>query len=305
LSGEINHGDSGVPVINMDENVIGITNAKDLMKDGHAQAITISLLVDLLKKKGINPFKNGGTEPKTPDNLPVVNDNFTGRDDDVKRVLEQLSHHHIVTITGLGGIGKSELAKVVAHAAGGEEWAADGMQYIDLQAMTDASAVMTALVAGLGLHRPANIVALAQQLSGRRLYVHDDLYQALVNDGEGVWTVVEALYQYAKPAHFLLTCREWVGEPAETNLLPLDKLLSPHDAILFRKLADACHYKWHEGDEERLKALLRERDGLDGYPLAINIAANLLNPMLNLSLQEVLEQWEDCRTASIQLPDTP
>jgi hypothetical protein len=56
------------------------------------------------------------------------------------------------------------------------------------------------------------------------------------------------------------------------------------------------NYVWREGDEGRLTALLRE---LDGCPLALTIATNLL---YDSSLQDVLQQWKYRHTAALRVP---
>ena len=48
LSGAINPGDSGAPVINDEGFVIGIVNANDRSRAGHAQAVPVARLTDLL-----------------------------------------------------------------------------------------------------------------------------------------------------------------------------------------------------------------------------------------------------------------
>jgi hypothetical protein len=62
-------------------------------------------------------------------------------------------------------------------------------------------------------------------------------------------------------------------------------------------LAEGEGYEWREGDEERLANLLRD---LDGYPLAITIAASLLYG--GSSLQTVLRRWQNRRTAALKVP---
>jgi predicted ATPase len=100
-------------------------------------------------------------------------------------VLGRLGLKRFVTLTGLGGIGKSELARAVAHAARGREWAAEGVLYVDLQSATSASLAQERLCTKLKIQPAADAAALAQQLGGHRLYVLDDLHQALVKDRRG------------------------------------------------------------------------------------------------------------------------
>jgi hypothetical protein len=63
-----------------------------------------------------------GTPPRFPGALPetwnvpaIRNRNFVGRDDDLAALQAALDSRHVVALTGLGGIGKSQLAVQLAH----------------------------------------------------------------------------------------------------------------------------------------------------------------------------------------------
>jgi len=299
LNGDINPGDSGAPVVNTEGKVVGIVDLKDRKRDGQAMALPVSLLLDLLTKNGVALAEEAEESGDDLPRLPSVSDNFTGRDAEVERVLGRLGLKRVVTLTGLGGIGKSEMARAVAHAARGQEWAAEGVLYVDLQSATSANEAQVRLRTDLGLQPAADAAALARQLGGNRLYVLDDLHQALVKDRRGVQALVRALHDYAAPARFLLTSRDLVGvSGGMESAFPLDRLPPPHDAELFRKLAEGDGYEWRDDDEEqRLPDLLRD---LDGYPLAITIAASLLYG--GSSLQTVVRQWRNRRTAALKVP---
>jgi hypothetical protein len=213
-------------------------------------------------------------------------------------MMELLGHYRVITITGVGGIGKSELAKAIADEACEQAWAGDGVHYVDLQSATNSDAIVSALVTGLGLQPVTNVGALAQQLSGRHLYILDDCYQALSNDRRRVQVLVRTLHDYTSPARFLFTSRELVGIPDREHPYPLDRLPSPYDADLFRAVAQSVRYVWRSGDKERLATLLRD---LDGYPLALVLAAHLL---YDSSLDGVLKRWQSRRTAALTVPGT-
>jgi hypothetical protein len=61
LNGDVNRGDSGGPILNRDEQVIGIARFKDYIRDGHAMTIPVSLLSHLLKANGIETGAEAGT----------------------------------------------------------------------------------------------------------------------------------------------------------------------------------------------------------------------------------------------------
>jgi len=227
--------------------------------------------------------------------IPVITPNFVGRETDVERILERLRSHRIVTIWGLGGMGKSEMAKAVARRAQEQRWPEEGVRYIDLQSATDAAGILSTLTFRLGLQPTSDLTVFARELSGNFLYVLDDVYQAMQEDHAGVLGLVRALHDYAGPATFLLTSRELVGLPNVENAFPLDTLQPPYDEQLFRELAEDASYRWQQGDDERLQTLLH---ALEGYPLAITLAAYLLNEM---TLEMVLGRWQAQRTAMLQI----
>jgi len=225
--------------------------------------------------------------------LPELRENFLGREEDLRQILERVRGHRVVTITGLGGIGKSEMAKAVARASAGREWTADGVFYVDLQAASNADSARDAIISNLELDPEKPI---PKQLARPCLYVLDDVYQALVGDLSAMQGFVQSLYDSAPPAHFLLTSREPIGVPGIEHPFPLGRLLPPHDANLFRSIAEGFGHNWLAGDADRTVSLLQQ---LDGYPLAITIAANRLR---DVPLETLLRRWENRRTEALKLP---
>jgi predicted ATPase len=49
-----------------------------------------------------------------PTNLPVQLTSFVGRDDEITRLTNAVGEHRLVTLTGVGGVGKTRLARQVA-----------------------------------------------------------------------------------------------------------------------------------------------------------------------------------------------
>ncbi len=293
LNGDINPGDSGGPILDAEGNVIGIAQGKDPARNGQAMAIPVSLLIDLLQSRNIDPFIDAAVHSQPAHHVPEVSEHFLGREEDLNRILEQLRLHRVVTLTGIGGIGKSEMGKAVARAAEGQDWTTDGVFYVDLQATTDTNLVKGTLISAFALNPDKPIPG---QLAGNRLYVLDDLYQTLVGDRKGLTDFVRALHDSAAPSHFLLTSREPIGVVGVENPCPLGRLLPPHDTNLFRKVADGFGYKWRDGDTEKLTTLLEQ---LDGYPLAIMIAANWLS---DSHLEIILRRWAKRHTAALNVP---
>lgn len=282
LTGSVNLGDSGGAVLRKGK-LIAIIQGVDCNRAAHALAIPITLLPP-------DVFA-----PAETIDLPEVTPAFTGRDNDVRRIVDALSARRFVTLTGIGGIGKTECAKAVALDAVGNPWSNEGVRYFGLESAKLVAEVETLMRQALGLTGgEVGLAQLAAAIRGSKLIVLDDVHQALMNDGRKLRQFVRELFFSTKPARFLVTCRRDIGVHDIEHVLQLQRLDPPEDANLLRKLMDS--YSWREGDEQQFITLL---DQLDGFALAIRIAGDLLR---DSSLTEVLSRWHDRRTAALQLP---
>jgi predicted ATPase/class 3 adenylate cyclase len=81
-------------------------------------------------------------------NLPVVRSSFVGREHETARVRELLVRARVLTITGVGGCGKTRLALAVASQE--LERYADGAFFVDLSIVSDPDLVWSALAGALG-----------------------------------------------------------------------------------------------------------------------------------------------------------
>ena len=86
-------------------------------------------------------------------NLPAERTNFVGRESDLAAVREHLATHHLVTLVGVGGSGKTRLA--VKAASGELERFPDGVFFADLSPVSEADAVGVVAAAAVGLPRLA------------------------------------------------------------------------------------------------------------------------------------------------------
>src|SRR6478672_8173843 len=82
-------------------------------------------------------------------NLRPAVPSFIGRDAEVAEVAEALRTHRLVTLTGVGGVGKTRLAVEVASQLADEF--PDGVWLFELAAVTDPAAVPDAVAAVLGI----------------------------------------------------------------------------------------------------------------------------------------------------------
>ncbi|MCV7060299.1 hypothetical protein H7I76_06890 [Mycolicibacterium vaccae] len=75
-------------------------------------------------------------------NLPAQLSSFVGRNDQIRQLIDTLTHNRLVTLTGAGGVGKTRLAIQVASQAGPDF--DDGVFYVDLAPITDPALVPVA-----------------------------------------------------------------------------------------------------------------------------------------------------------------
>ena len=79
-----------------------------------------------------------------PGNLVVQSTSFVGRQVEVKELCELVRAHRLVTLTGVGGVGKTRLAVQVAAKLTGEF--GDGVWLVELAAVGDPGAVPDVVV---------------------------------------------------------------------------------------------------------------------------------------------------------------
>jgi class 3 adenylate cyclase len=112
----------------------------------------------------------------SPGNLRPAVTSLIGRESDGAEVQAALRTHRLVTLTGVGGVGKTRLALEVAARLADEF--PDGVWFFELAAVTDPAAVPDAVAAVLGItQQPGKSVAdsVAAALEGRvRLLVFDN-----------------------------------------------------------------------------------------------------------------------------------
>jgi predicted ATPase/class 3 adenylate cyclase len=232
------------------------------------------------------------TVDAVPGNLLVQTTSFVGRDEEVKTVCELVRAHRLVTLTGVGGVGKTRLALQVAAELTGEF--TDGVWLVELAPVGDPAAVPDAVAGVLGVIPRAGLTvtgSIAQALAGRRMLVLLDNCEHLL-DGTG--DLVEQLLAHTTTVQVLATSREGLRVGAE-HLWPVPSLDLTDGAgsaavQLFVDRAQAAKpdFSLHYGPDWAPVVEICRR--LDGIALAIELAAAR---MVSMSASEVLERLAD------------
>ena len=117
----------------------------------------------------------------SPGNLPRATTSLIGRESEAGELQAAVKAHRLVTLTGVGGVGKTRLALEVAGRLVDEF--PDGVWFFELAAVTDPAAVPDAVAAVLGItQQPGKSVSesVASALEGRsRLLVFDNCEHVL------------------------------------------------------------------------------------------------------------------------------
>jgi predicted ATPase/class 3 adenylate cyclase len=212
-----------------------------------------------------------------PGNLPTMLTELVGRSDDIAGLVKLLEHERLLTLTGVGGVGKTRLALAVAAATA--TGFPDGCWLAELAPAGSANEVTGAVSSAVGV--PAtNVMALARYLAGRRtLIILDNCEHVLT----GAADLAEAVLRAGPETVILATSREPLGVAGEV-VRGVRSLTVPSSGVSLSEAADASAVRLFaarasaavEGfvlDEDNVEAVVEICGHLDGIPLAIELAA--------------------------------
>ncbi len=208
-------------------------------------------------------------------NLPHRPSSFVGRDKLVGEVAEHVRDCRLVTLTGVGGVGKTRMAVEVAAELAGEFL--DGAWMVELAAVSDPASIAGAIAAALGVVPQGDaplIVAVATALSGRRLLLVVDNCEHLLRDAA---SAIDTILGLAGSVRILTTSREALDVDGET-VLSVSPLAvaggTESDAVaLFVDRARDVRRGFGLGDPDTATAVTEICVKLDGLPLGIELAA--------------------------------
>ena len=232
--------------------------------------------------------------------LPLDLTSFVGRRAELAQVKELLSTSRLVTLTGVGGVGKTRLALRAAAEASPDF--SDGARLVELGELRDPSLLVDVAAAGLGLRDEAARSlreVLVDFLSSRQLLLVVDNCEQVV---DAAAKFAESLLRACPELRILATSRERLGIDGE-SALPLSPLTVPdadreptlgglgdYDAVaLFAERAAAAVPGFHLTEDNKT-TVARICARLDGLPLAIELAAARLRTM---SPGQILERLAD------------
>ena len=225
------------------------------------------------------------TDAGTPSNLPTPLTSFVGRTAELGRVAHQLKSHHVVTLVGAGGCGKSRLATEVARAAMADY--PDGVWLVELAPIEDPATIDIAVAAAMRLRigpETSPRTAILDHFPHRRvLLVLDNCEHVLEAAGDLVHEITRA----CESARVLTTSREPLSVTGEA-VFPVSTLKEEAvDLFVDRATAVAPHFALTEKSTPTVRAICAR---LDGIPLAIELAAARTTV---LSVEEIASRLDD------------
>ena len=256
------------------------------------QAEQLRASVEPVRRRGSAERKDASRAVRH--NLPVALTSFVGREQELVNIRERLARERLLTLTGVGGSGKTRLAIEVARSV--VERFQDGVWLIELAQVTDPSLVAHRLGAVIGVRETPDrpiLRALADALGNAQvLLVLDNCEHVL----DASATLVDVLLRECSTLQILATSREPIGIPGEISW-PVPPLTVPDSAEttsfaaiesspavrLFADRATAVQPRFALNDENA-RAIAHICRRLDGIPLALELAAACLDA---LSIQEL------------------
>ncbi len=236
--------------------------------------------------------------PKPPrHNLPAQRTRFIGREPALAELAALLSSARLLTLTGIGGCGKTRLALQLAQQQ--LEAFADGVWFVDLAPLNDAQRVASTCAAVLGIREEADaplMQRLLAHLATRRTLLLLDNCEHVI---DGVAELVDVLLSGASGTTILATSREGLGVRGE-QIYPVRSLSLPtsvdrqavQGAESVRVFVDRARLAWpdFEVGADNAAALAEICRRLDGIALAIELAAARVTM---LSVAEIAARLDD------------
>ncbi len=216
-----------------------------------------------------------------PNNLPIQLTTFVGRDREVRELCEMVAEARLVTLTGVGGTGKTRLSLQLAAELAGDF--TDGAWLVELASVSDPELVANQAAEPFGVRamktdRPLEEI-LGDYLADREmLLLLDNCEHVVESSGE----LAEFLLTRCRGLKIVATSRELLGVPGEVvyRVPPLDTAGSGDgpaeetEAVrLFAERAAQVRPGF-QVDGENIPTLVEITRCFDGLPLAIELAAS-------------------------------
>ncbi|MEO8302750.1 MAG: tetratricopeptide repeat protein [Betaproteobacteria bacterium] len=269
---------------------LGSVRLKDLSQPEHVyQVLHPSLRQDFPALRSLEA---------TPNNLPQQLTSFIGREREVDEAKELLKSSRLVTLLGMGGLGKTRLSLQIA--ADMMDAFPDGVWFVDLAPIRDDSLVPSVTAQVLGVQEEpgrALTQTLCAHLKSRKLVLIFDNCEHVVGASAAL---ANALLRAAPDVRMIATTREALRVPGEQTY-PVYPLAVPDRAASVETLSRSAAVQLFMDRAQLQKPgfMLTEKEApavaelvarLEGIPLALELAAARMRA---LSIQDINKRLQD------------
>jgi predicted ATPase len=243
-------------------------------------------------------FPRFDTVPERTGNLPLQASSFIGRQRELEQTGAALGQARLVTLTGVGGVGKTRLALQAAGQTAGRfgdgAWLCELAPVRDVAGVDDAVAAVFSVTAQAG---QSTCEALTEFLRGKQLLLVLDNCEHLL---EGAAALARSLARSCQRLVILATSRESLGIEGE-RLVPVPPLEVPGADVDLAAITDAEAVRLFAEravavkpgfavTEQNAAAVATVVRRLDGIALAIELAAARVPAMTPAELALRLER---------------
>lgn len=267
------------------------------------------VLRGLVRPERVYQLRTGGlvasfpplrTGSETAGNLPQLDDELIGREREIDAVGALVRRHRLVTLVGVGGVGKTRLSLAVAEELANEF--PDGVWFVPLAHLVDPDLVASAVATVLGIRERAGIPvheAVAEAIAEREVLVVLDNCEHVI---DAAARLAEAIVGHGG-AHLLATSRERLdvggehGFPVPMLDLPTvgasrEEAMATAAVRLFVDRAGAVEPSFELGDSD-VPGVVDLCRKLDGIPLALELAASRCDSFSPTEIAGHLERRRD------------
>jgi len=230
-----------------------------------------------------------------PHNLPFQLTSFIGREKEQEEIIHLIGKYRLVTLAGVGGIGKTRLALQVGEKVLNNYPA--GVWFISLDSLSDSTLVPQTVAAVFDIREGSNrpvIEILINILRGKTTLLILDNCEHLL---EACSQFIATLLQNCSNLNILVTSRELINIAGEASYY-VPTLAIPEDSIanldeyssvqLFVERAQLA-LSTFVVTKENANAIIEICRRVDGIPMAIELAAVRVNI---LQVEEILKQLQ-------------
>jgi predicted ATPase len=234
----------------------------------------------------------------TPHNLPLTKTSFVGREQELNEIKQKLSQNdcHLLTLHGMGGIGKSRTSIEVAYQHLQQTLFPDGVYFIALDGIRSGSQIPLTISENLYMDMLGNddvLVQVKNYISEKHMLLILDNFEHLIDAA----TLPSDLLASCPNLKIIITSREvlnvdeeWVknleGLRYPSTVIPLDEALNYEAITLFSQRAKKSKLEFSP-TEDNISTIIQICQLVEGVPLALELAATWVRFM---TLEDIAQQ---------------